>query len=121
MATLTFSTTKIYNRYSSRNYFLFNWTHLQESNTAPFTVNIPSSVKLRMKVTGSFGTDGNVKLQGSMDGLTWFDLKDMNDTVIGVVAEGDVAVQQDAVYCYIRPLVSAGTTVDVTVQILAIP
>jgi hypothetical protein len=117
---LAYTETKVYNRFNGRNYFLLNWTHLHETDSSPDTVRIPSTVKMRMKVSGTFG-GGTVKLQGSMDGTTWFDLKDTAGSAIGVQAAGDVAVQQDAVFIYLRPLVSAGTGVDVTVQVLAVP
>ena len=118
---LTLTETKVYSRYNSRNYYVLVWDNLDEADTAPNVVNMPSNVALKMKVAGSFGTGGHVTLQGSMDGVTYTALNDSAGTPIDLTAAGQVQVSADHVYRYIRPMVTAGTTVDVDVTVLAIP
>jgi len=118
---LAYTETKVYNRFSGRNYFLLNWTHLHETDTTPQSVKIPSNIGLHLKAAGTWGAGGTLRLQGSMDGTSWFNLKDDAGNAIALAGNGDIAVQRDAVYCYIRAFVSAGTGVDVTVQVLAVP
>ena len=122
MATvLAYTESKVYSRYNAKNYFLLFWTHLHETDATPPATKIPSSVKFKVKVTGGFGTGGHVRLQGSIDGLTWSDLNDSTNTLIDLVAAGEKEVLKDHVFAYIRPYVQAGTSVDVTVTLLAIP
>lgn len=118
---LTLTETKLYSRYSSRNFYTFLWDNLDEADATPNAVGIPSNVPLKMKVAGSFGTGGHVTLQGSMDGTTYTALNDSAGSPIDITAAGEVEVSRNHVYRYIRPKVTAGTTVDVDVTVLAVP
>ena len=118
---LVLTETKVYSRYNSRNFYKFVWDNLDQADTAPVDVHIPSSVKFKMKVVGNFGAGGNVKLQGSIDAITWDYLNDSDGSLIMFAAAGEKEVLKDHVFCYLRPIVSAGTGVDVDVTILAIP
>lgn len=67
-------------------------------------------------VTGTFGSGGNVQMQGSADaGSTWGQLRDPQGTVIGVGNnDGEVIAENPEL---IRPKVSAGdgdTVLEVT-------
>jgi len=118
---LVLTETKIYSRYNSRNYYKFLWDNLDEADTTPVKINMPSSIALRMKVVGSFGTGGHVRLQGSLDNVTWYNLKDSAGATIDITQAGETDVLASQVFCYVRPFVSAGTTVDVDVTVLAMP
>lgn len=66
-----------------------------------------------MAVGGSFGTGGTVQLQGAGAAAGSFSaFKDLQGTAIGVQSAGYVNAAELA--RYIRPHVSAGTTVSVT-------
>lgn len=118
---LTLTESKIYNRYISRNFYQFLWDNLDENDASPNVVSIPSSVGLKMKVAGSFGTGGHVTLQHSMDNTVWTALNDSTGTPIDLTGAGEVQISPNHVYRYIRPKVTAGTSVDVDVTVLAIP
>ena len=118
---LVLTETKVYSRYNSRNFYVLLWDNLDEADTTPNAVAMPSNVALKMKVAGSFGTGGHVTLQGSMDGVTYTALNDTTGTPIDLTGAGEVQISPNHVYRYIRPKVTAGTTVDVDVTVLAIP
>jgi hypothetical protein len=118
---LTLTETKIYSRYSSRNFYFLVWDNLDEADTTPNVVQMPSSISLKMKVAGNFGTGGHVTLQGSMDGITYTALNDSTGSPIDLTTAGEVQISSNHVYRYIRPKVTAGTGVDVDVTVLAIP
>ena len=115
---LVLSETKVYSRISGRNFFIFKWDNLDEADVSPVSQQVPSHLKFKVKVIGSFGTGGHVKLEGSIDGLTWSKLKDSTGSEIDLSAAGEAEVLNTHVFRYIRPLITAGTTVDVDVFLL---
>lgn len=96
---------------------LNTWDNLDTSDTSP-TVAEPggtSALAGFMQVTGTFG-GGTVKLQGSNEGSTWVDLKDLTGTAIGITTAGGVEFTASA--RYIRPLITGGSGDDVDVYII---
>lgn len=65
--------------------------------------------------TGTFGTGGTIKLQGSNDGTNWFDLTDPQGNAISKTAAGLEQVQEATLW--VRPNVTAG---DGTTSLTAI-
>ena len=117
---LVLSETKVYSRISGRNFYVFKWDNLDEADTSPVSQQVPSHLKFKVKVIGSFGTGGHVKLEGSIDGLTWDKLKDSAGSEIDFIAAGEAEVLNTHVFRYIRPIITAGTTVDVDVFLLVV-
>lgn len=118
---LTLTETKVYSRYSSKNFFQLVWDNLDESDAAPNVANLTSNLGMRAKFAGNFGTGGHATLQGSMDGTVWADLKDSGGSTIDVTGAGEVLVGTGQVFRYLRPKVTAGTGVDIDVTLLVIP
>jgi hypothetical protein len=116
-----FTTTKLYSRYNARNFYKFYWEELTEAKTSPDMVsNILGNMNFWFSVAGSFGTGGHVRLQGSMDGTNWYNLES-GSAAIDITGAGSVMVDAGQVFRYLRPLVSAGTSVDVDVTLIAMP
>lgn len=70
-----------------------------------------------IQFTGTFGTGGTIKLQGSNDGTNWIDLTDPQGNAISKTAAALEAVLEVAQY--VRPYVSAGDgTTDLTATLL---
>lgn len=116
-----FTETKIYSRYTSRNFYKFYWEELTEAKTSPDTVNnILGNMSFWFYVTGDFTTGGHVRLQGSMDGTNWYNLNS-SSAAIDITGAGGVFVDDGQVFRYLRPLVSAGTGIDVDVTLIAMP
>lgn len=91
------------------------WETLTESDTAD-AVELPGSPDRSIQVLGDFGTGGMLTVQGSNDGVTWATLNDPQGTALVIGAAGIYAIQE--LTRYIRPAVTAGTSVDLDVVML---
>ncbi len=91
-----------------------SWTPLTESDTAT-AVGLIGSGDRTVQVTGTFN-GGTVIVEGTLDGTNWFQLKDPSSTSISFTAAGLKAILEGVTK--VRPRVSAGTGVSVTVLLM---
>lgn len=69
-------------------------------------IELPYARKFTVQVTGTFGTGGNLRFQGSNDGTNWAALNDVTGTNLNFTAAAiEAAVELPR---YIRPSVTAG-------------
>lgn len=97
-------------------YALSKWTGLAngESGDTP-TADIMSGDRVA-QITGTFGAGGTIIMEGSVDGTTWFQLRDPSSTVISFTAAGGKAILEAVPF--IRPRVTAGDgTTALTCQV----
>lgn len=72
-----------------------------------------------VQVSGTFGAGGSVLMEGSNDGVTYFQLKDQGGTLIALTAAGLVGFQPGILPRFVRPRVTAGDgTTSLTVLML---
>ncbi len=95
---------------------VITWAGLLNSDVGN-PLEMPGSADRSVQVSGTFGTGGNLRIQGSNDGSNWNVLTDPNGEDLDIV-ESDIAQIMESVR-YIRPNVTAGDgTTDLTVSIL---
>lgn len=91
------------------------WTPLANGDDGS-TATFVGAGDRTVQVTGTFGVGGTVILEGSLDGTTWFGLRDPTSTAISFTAAGLKAILEAVPY--IRPRVTAGDgTTSITVKI----
>lgn len=91
------------------------WTPLLNSDSGS-TATFVGAGDRTVQVTGTFGVGGTVIIEGSLDGATWFGLRDPTSTAISFTAAGLKAILEAVPY--IRPRVTAGDgTTSITVKI----
>ena len=95
---------------------LYRWESLTEADTAT-AIKASSLADKAIQVTGNFGTSGDVHIEGSMDGVSFAQLNDPQGDAISLTSAGIVQIQENAVF--IRPVLDAGTGVDVDIYLLA--
>ena len=104
-------------------FILTTYDNLDTLDTAPDPIAVGSDFVMSsgsglvhgtIQAVGTFGS-GTVKLQMSNDGTNWVDMKDINNTAIGITAAG--ASEFNTAARYIRPLITGGTGDDVDVFI----
>jgi hypothetical protein len=87
------------------NGILWTWSLLANGDTgAP--VAIGDYADLCAQFDGAFGTGGTIKLQGSNDGATWYDLTDVQAATISKTSAGLEQVAECPLW--VRPNVTAG-------------
>lgn len=94
---------------------VITWSGLTSGDTGQ-PLEMPGWADRSVQVTGSFGTSGNLRLQGSNDGSNWNTLTDPQGNDINITASKIEQVME--VVRYMRPIVTAGTSVNLTVSIL---
>lgn len=95
---------------------VYTYDNLDTLDTLPQALSLNGTTPLAgfMQVVGTFG-GGTVKLQGSNNGDTWVDLKDVTGTTIEITSAGGAEFTTSALH--IRPLIVGGTGDDVDVTI----
>lgn len=91
------------------------WAGLSNGDTGQ-PLEMPGWADRSVQVFGTFGSGGNLRLQGSNDGTNWAVLTDPQGNDINITAAKIEQVME--VVRYMRPLVTAGTGVSLTVSIL---
>jgi hypothetical protein len=92
------------------------WTPLTTANAGGSAATFVGAGDRTVQVTGTFGAGGTVIIEGSLDGSTWFGLRDPTSTAISFTAAGLKAILEAVPY--IRPRVTAGDgTTSITVKI----
>ena len=91
-----------------------NWTGIATGDTInSYAIPEELGVSGCVQITGTFG-GATVSMEVSNDGDTWFVLKDANNAVITVTANGFADFSTAAIY--IRPVISGGTADSVNVR-----
>jgi len=94
---------------------VITWTGLTESDSGS-PLEMPGSADRSVQITGSFGSGGSLRIQGSNDGTNWNTLTDPQGNDINITASKIEQVME--VVRYMRPIVTAGSSVNLTVSIL---
>ena len=96
---------------------LVQWTGLTKAtDDAGSPVELPNYSDRSVQVTGTFGTGGSVRIEGSLDGTNYATLTDPQGNALDVTAAKIEAISEAV--RYIRPRVTAGdgtTTLVVTI------
>jgi hypothetical protein len=98
---------KMYSRFNRKNYFLLTWEDLSTHESHPIVL-LPCSIKVWMD---SFSMTADqtycyIYLQGSIDGSSWYNLKDTNGIDIDLAASLDFSVVgANQVFSHIRPYI----------------
>lgn len=93
---------------------LYSWPNLA-TNDDGTPVGLIGSGDRTFVAFGTFG-GGTVTLQGSFDQTNWFTLRDPQGANIALTAAGIRAVMEAPIY--VRPLVTGGTGVSISCQLL---
>lgn len=95
---------------------VITWASLANGDTGS-ALEMPGSPDRSVQVTGTFGSGGNLRIQGSNDGSNWNTLTDPQGNDINLTASKIEKIME--VVRYMRPNVTAGDgTTNLTVSIL---
>lgn len=94
---------------------VITWANLSSGDDG-VPLEMPGSADRSVQVTGNFGSGGNLRVEGSNDGSNWNTLTDPQGNDINITASKIEQVME--VVRYMRPRVTAGTSVSLTVSIL---
>lgn len=96
---------------------LFTWDGVGQGDTAnPALIDRPTH-DMMLQVTGTFSGSAVVGLEGSVDGVAYAPLLDMDGQAISLGAAGIVSVRPGAYY--VRPTLTAGDgSADVLIKLL---
>ena len=75
-----------------------------------------SQTGIHYSVSGTFGTGGDIGLEGSADGVSWVALTDYDGVATTITATGTVFVRE--LVRYVRPVITAGTGLILAVTIV---
>jgi hypothetical protein len=92
--------------------FIVAYDNLDEADTSPAALEYPDWYNQSVQVKGTFN-GGTVIVQASNDGVTWATALDTAGAAVSFSAAGFKQIASPA--RFLRPLVSAGTGVDVDV------
>lgn len=117
MATIT-PTIENLSTFGNTGVHIYTWTPMTFSGTdAGLPIEMPGSADRTVQVTGTLGTGGSVRIEGSMDGVTYAVLTDPQGNALDVNALKVETIME--VVRYIRPRITAGDgTTSLTVRIL---
>lgn len=90
---------------SNDKYWLYTWTGLGNSDTGKPVARSKFSDKTA-SIDGTFSTGGEVTMEGSHDGSTWFTLTDTQGNVAVVTTAGSVLLAENPKF--VRPNVTGG-------------
>lgn len=102
---------------SSDTYQTFFYETMTETDADGTPIERPYCLDWSIQAVGDFGSSGAVSLQGTLDGTNWEVINDHNGNAVTMTAAGISHVQGP--FVAVRPAVTAGTSVDVDVTILA--
>jgi len=71
-----------------------------------------------LKASNDFTTGGAVTIEGSLDGITWTAMNNLAGSAISLTAAGQALSAQP--YPFVRPRVTAGTSVNITCKVVAL-
>ena len=94
--------------------YVYNWPTLNNGDDGQ-PAGIAGSGDRTVQVQGTFGAGGTVVIQGSLDGQTWYTLRDPIGNLLSFTGAGLKAVLENTLQ--IRPLVTAGDSTT-AIQVL---
>lgn len=95
---------------------VITWANLAENDTGS-QLEMTGSADRSVQVTGTFGSGGNLRIQGSNDGSNWNTLTDPQGNDINITSSKIEQITE--VTRFIRPNVTAGDgTTSLTISIL---
>lgn len=95
---------------------VITWANMANSDTGS-ALEMVGSADRSIQVTGTFGSGGNLRIQGSNDGTNWNTLTDPQGNDINLTTSKIEQIME--VVRYMRPNVTAGDgTTNLTVSIL---
>lgn len=94
----------------------YKWENVTESDTCR-AVEVPNKADKTIQVSDDFGTSGSVAVEGSVheDQSVFAELNDPQGNAIAITAAGIQTILENV--AFIRPSVTAGTSVSVDVII----
>ena len=117
MATVSPVVTRLVGNYNEHEGYSILWETLTTTNDTGVGFEKTWSDR-SVQVTGTFGSGGNVKIQGSNEGTTWAILTDPQGNDLDIAAAKIEQITE--ITRYIRPFISAGdgaTDLDVTILV----
>ena len=117
MATIPYTTVSL-KQIPNEKVHIFTWPTMTFTGTDVGTpVELPGSADRSVQVTGTPGTGGNVRIEGSMDGVTYAVLTDPQGNDLNIGSAKIETIME--VVRYIRPRITAGDgATSLTVQML---
>lgn len=102
--------------------FVYSWKNVGNGQIGNFVdVSAFSGAKLSAQIEGTFGVGGNVKIEGSNDGVNGETLSDVNGSALGTITAAAIKSIGQPVR-FIRPNVSAGDgTTAINITLVAYP
>jgi hypothetical protein len=98
---------------------IYTWSPLTTTDTTGSTMAYVGSADRTVQVQGTFGVGGSVSLQGSLDQVNWFTLRDPQSVALTFTSPGLKAVLEGV--HFIQPVVTAGDgTTSITVIVSAV-
>lgn len=96
---------------------MFTWSGLLNGDDGE-PVEVPSFPDTAVQFSGTFGSGGNIVLEGSLDGSTYFTLSDPQGNAI---SKGAAAMEQiQELVRFIKPRVTGGDgTTNLTARLIA--
>lgn len=91
------------------------WSGVSESDTFS-SAKFPSKADKTVQFNGNFGS-GGCGVEGSLDGTNFHALKDLDGNVITATDDGIFPILENVLF--IRPSTPTGTSVSLTITILA--
>ena len=82
------------------------WETMTTTNDTGVAVALSKYADKTVTFTGTFGTGGTIKFQGSNDGTNWFDLTDPQGNAVSKTSASIEVVTENPLQ--VRPFVSAG-------------
>lgn len=117
MATITASIENL-STYGNTGVHIYTWTPMTFSGSDVGTpIEMPGSADRSVQVTGTLGTGGSLRVEGSMDGVTYHVLTDPQGNALDITTLKIETIME--VVRYIRPRITAGDgTTSLTCRIL---
>lgn len=92
----------------------YKWSLILAADTAD-VLEFPANTDRTVQIDGTFGSNGSLSIQGSNDGVTYFNLTDPQGNAITKTAAGIETIVE--MTRYIKPVMNAGdgnTSLNVT-------
>ena len=117
MATITPSVDNL-KTWGDTGVYIYTWTPMTFSGSdvgAP--IEMPGAADRSVQITGTLGTGGSIRIEGSMDGVTYHTLNDPQGSALDINSLKIETIME--VVRYIRPRITAGDgTTSLTCRIL---
>lgn len=106
MATIEYSNAPKKLQLGFENVAVISWTLLTTTNNVGREINMPSRSDKEVQISGTPGSGGSVKIEGSNNGTDWYTLSDPDSNLLVFTAAGGKTILNNPVY--VRPNVTAG-------------